>query len=480
MGYASVMASLNPVVPDRFENLERKAHDDLPNIVVPVADSLDLIDTIYARMRATGRGAFLILRGESGAGKSTFLHTLSFFRKSVEIWSVKGDQNVRSYFSSASGGSGDLIMHVLEEREALKSYSDRELEDWLHAINGYIRSQRGEKSLVIWPCNTDELRDRIIALARKIGAESLLGTSSGSSHFSGPSKDQYVSIAERTLSTLNQGAGLADLGLTICDAEDCAKKSATIGGFMTRLSEIVIERSGALQKLVEKEQCRLWVIVAAGNDPAGDVTSLTRGQYAAIDTERLMASTGANIVAELKKYPDKIGLLGNVLDARILHLPVLCASEIMRSFGNILLKEKMKTSGLQVSGNKIKALERLLSTELGSIFQSRSQGTMTRGKKLGSSSTEAFNKLAEIASNNDSLLNDALGKALVEAKLIVSYELEKDFGSGLTRRTDILAKTHTTPIRIEVMWRKKTGRADIANYTLSKLANYGKAIEFLQ
>jgi hypothetical protein len=35
------------------------------------------------------------------------------------------------------------------------------------------------------------------------------------------------------------------------------------------------------------------------------------------------------------------------------------------------------------------------------------------------------------------------------------------------------------PIRIEVMWRTKAGRAEIANYVLTKLGNYGKAIGVL-
>jgi hypothetical protein len=30
-----------------------------------------------------------------------------------------------------------------------------------------------------------------------------------------------------------------------------------------------------------------------------------------------------------------------------------------------------------------------------------------------------------------------------------------------------------------MMWRKQTGRAEIANYTLTKLNNYGKAIGLL-
>ncbi len=107
------MSTIFPVVPDRYENLERKAPDELETIVVPVKTALQQIDTVYARMRAAGRGAFLVLRGESGAGKSTFLHTISFYRDNVKTFSVRGDQNVQLYFKSVKIHHTGLQVHVL-------------------------------------------------------------------------------------------------------------------------------------------------------------------------------------------------------------------------------------------------------------------------------------------------------------------------------------------------------------------------------
>ena len=126
------------------------------------------------------------------------------------------------------------------------------------------------------------------------------------------------------------------------------------------------------------------------------------------------------------------------------------------------------------------AVDRLLQTELAALFKSGSQGLLPRGKKPGPESVEAFRKLAEIASDNDASLNRALGNALVAAGLVNDFKVEQDFGSGLTRRTDILASAKLGTVRLEVMWRKTTSRAEIANYTLTKVANYGKAIGFLK
>jgi hypothetical protein len=45
--------------------------------------------------------------------------------------------------------------------------------------------------------------------------------------------------------------------------------------------------------------------------------------------------------------------------------------------------------------------------------------------------------------------------------------------------TDIICHDSKDIVRLELMWRSKTGRAEIANYTLTKLYNYGRAIDFL-
>jgi lipid A disaccharide synthetase len=46
----------------------------------------------------------------------------------------------------------------------------------------------------------------------------------------------------------------------------------------------------------------------------------------------------------------------------------------------------------------------------------------------------------------------------------------------MTRYTDILADSPIGTIRIEVMWRKRTSRAEIANYVLTKVWQYGQSL----
>ncbi len=104
----------NVVVPDRYETLARRANEKLPSIVVPVPYSLSVVDEIFGRMRRTGRGAFLILRGASGAGKSTFLHTVNLYKTGVRTVSVPGGTSIRSFLESYQPSQELLEILVLE------------------------------------------------------------------------------------------------------------------------------------------------------------------------------------------------------------------------------------------------------------------------------------------------------------------------------------------------------------------------------
>ena len=222
----------------------------------------------------------------------------------------------------------------------------------------------------------------------------------------------------------------------------------------------------------------MWTIVVAGNDPEGDVAALTRGGLAYADIDRLMTATGANVVKELKKQPDKVGILGTVLDARILHVDMLTALAVARQFGDQQLHELMKARGMSTQSDP-GAADRLIVSELGLILASSTLGTRKRGSKPGGGTQTAFNNLAEIARTNDGACNRAFGSGLVEAGLIDAYQTEKSLGTDLAYLSDVYLTVAGEPVRLEFMWRKTTSRAEIANYVLGKLGNYGRAVGLL-
>ena len=222
----------------------------------------------------------------------------------------------------------------------------------------------------------------------------------------------------------------------------------------------------------------MWVVVVAGNDPEGEVSALTHGGHAYADIDRLITATAANIVKELKNQPDTLGILGTVLDCKILHLDRMTILAVAREFGDSKLHGLMKDEGMSTSSDP-KALERLAASEVGLAFAGESLGTRRRGSKPGGGTETAFSGLARIARSDDGSLNRALGRALVAGGYAESFETEKDLGTELSYLSDLFLDRESGPIRVEVMWRTETSRAEIANYVLGKLGKYGKAIGLL-
>lgn len=471
-------AKIDISLPDRYDMLQRKAVNQLEQIISPVDESLSHIDMMHAEMRASSRGAFLILRGDSGSGKSTFIHTVKLFRSGVEILTFAKNDDVSECLGRIQSTTHDLRIIILEGREALTDVSNELLEKSIHAINSFVRTLSGEKTLIAWPVNRDDLADNLAKLAVELGAESLIGLGEPIYRFAGPQKTEYLTIANKTIALLNQGENIHDLGISTIRAEQLLQESKTIGEYLARIRADLLLNQRNIAALVKKEVCRVWVVVIAGNDPDNDIDGLTRGTMYSADIDRMLSVTNANIVRDLKAYPEKIGLLGTYFDARVLHVPVLAALAVARSHATEDLRRTMKAAGMSVAPED-DVMERFKETNLAYSFLGLPIGARKVGGKAGTNSVAAFHKMTAIAATNDVALNRALAECLVKAGLIESYSVEQNFGGGLKRRTDIVAKTKDSVVRLEVMWRKKTGRAEISNYVLTKLFNYGKAIGYL-
>lgn len=465
-------------LPDRYDMLERKATGQLSQIISPVESALQHIDMLHADMRASSRGSFLIIRGDSGTGKSTFIHTIELFRDDVETITFAKDNDITEVLQSLQPTKCQLRIVVFEGREALTDVSKELLEKSIHSINSFVRTTSGERTIIAWPVNRDDLADNLASLAAEIGADALIGLDDPIFRFHGPAKSEYISIVNKTLALLNQGETLHDLGISDERASELVNLSTTIGNFLGRVRRDLLRNQQELATLTKKEICRVWIVVLAGNEPEADIDALTRGTMYSADIDRMLSVTNANIVQDLKEFPEKLGMLGTYLDARVLHVPVLAALAAVRTYASDHLRDMMKSAGMSVAPEE-DAKKRLADTNLAASFKNTPIGARKVGGKVGPNSVAAFEKLTKIASTNDIELNKAIAACLVDLGVITSCDFEKDFGTGMSRRTDIVAKDGAVTIRLEMMWRKKTSRAEIANYVLTKLFNYGKAIGYL-
>jgi hypothetical protein len=466
-------------VPDRFEALRDAGDDALRSIIVPVHAGLSVIDRRFKEMRAARRGALVLLRGNTGAGKSTFLDTVGLFRQDVVTHRIAAGADV----DAALGGIGPTAVPrivVLEGREALGKGSAEAIEESLHGVNAFVRSDDGKDTLVVWPTNTDDLTAILVRIGDKLGGEALFGIGDPVEQFAGPPQSEFIRIAEQTVQALNDGASLAALGISTEQAQSMVADAPTIGRYLALVGTTLIENDQLVQGLMEAERYRMWTVVIAGNDPENDVAAITRSSQSYADIDRLMSATEANVVKELKKDPEKLGILGTSLDARVLHMDMVTVLAVARKYGDERLHDLMRKANMSTSAaGGTPASTRLRNSEIGRILADNSLGTRKRGSKPGGGTQAAFASLASIARSNDGAINRAIGEGLKAIGLIEDFTTERDLGTDLKFTSDLYLLRAGEPIRIEVMWRSTTSRAEIANYVLLKLGNYGRAIGYL-
>jgi hypothetical protein len=426
-------------LPDRFESLRGTNVGQLQVIITPVDDALSLLDDRFIDLGAAGRGGFMVLRGASGAGKSTFLSTVGLFREGVSTVRIPRGADIAAELSRLDPTTTPRIV-VLEGREALGQVSRPELEAAMHEVNQFVRMDAGEHRLIVWPTNTDNLTNILVELARHLGNETLLDPYAPVTHFSGPPKTDFVQIAERTVAALNDGVSLAGLGVSEGKAHELVSSAETIGTYLGQIRRAAVSAGDKVKELLVKERYRMWTVVMAGTDLEGDVAALTRGGQAFADVDRLMSATEANVVKEFKAQPDQIGILGTVLDARIFHLDMFCVLAVARNYGSAALHAEMKKSGMQTNSDAT-ARGRLMASELGVVLAGDQLGTRRRGQKPGDNTKDAFSKLTEIARQNDGLLNDAIARGLTDCGLTRPWRSRSRWVPSSTTRATSTARS---------------------------------------
>src|SRR5205823_12652992 len=171
----------------------------------PGEGGLRKFDQLYENMMSSLSGTFLILRGDTGSGKTTLLHTLGLFIKGVQTVPIRRDELIRETLQGLGPDDGMFRVVVIENREALSDTSDVEIESIILAINAFVRSRAGERNVVVWPCNSEPIAEKLVASARPIAGEALLGVEEPVFRYQGPPRSVYLRIARNTVATANYG-----------------------------------------------------------------------------------------------------------------------------------------------------------------------------------------------------------------------------------------------------------------------------------
>ena len=124
------------LLPDRYEGLESTMEpQDIPKVIVPVKKAIEKIHEIYEEIASSGRGAFLVLKGSSGCGKTTFLRTLSIFLDDIEVITFGNEVPITENFDGLSVSNKPLRIVIIEGRESILDMKNEEVITAIHKIN---------------------------------------------------------------------------------------------------------------------------------------------------------------------------------------------------------------------------------------------------------------------------------------------------------------------------------------------------------
>ncbi|HDK7155278.1 TPA: hypothetical protein PTV43_000381 [Clostridium botulinum] len=478
-----------PCLPSRFENFKLNTDstelEHLKAFIFKIERPTKHIKRMIRTMKASNSGAFMILMGESGMGKTTFLNTLPLYIENLEVKSIYNKKSLNEEFNLIDESNNPRII-ILESRETFETLSSNQMEKEIHLINRFIRSEKGRNTIIVWPCNGEEMTKEIIAFAGHVGGSSLFREDTVL-EYKGPSRDRFIEILKNTYEFFNK-YDIYDIGFSDEQLEkilNSMKKNSTIGDFIEKVRSELLKDYDRIEVLKDyiDESFDLIICVIASNNPSADVEYLTRGDHSLVDLDRIFSATDANIKSIIGNNKCICSMVAKELNYKIVSI----------DYEDILEILSMKTD---CEDSNIKEFDRYLenkcklkvrkTTEQVQILKSMNLANSINGatynrkrkkyKRTVINKQDIFNEILELSRTKDSQINRKICEVMKENDLIQVGRIEDNLGNGYQIRSDMLCSIPGKYIRVEFMWRSTANAADISLYTLKKLYAYCKAM----
>lgn len=491
-------------LPSRFEILQQEIEEKKLNIIqiVQEVDEAKLQIQLLARqLNINNIGRFQVFYGISGAGKTTFIKTLSIFFKNVEVIPITRDIDILKIPNFIIDNQCDEPnkhnVFIFEDRDN-PNESEEDLKVFFEELRVLFRKETG-KVIIIWPITDSKAADYISLQAWNTARDSIT-PNKNPFVFNGLPKTKFYEVADITCKSIN-GISLEAYGITKKQTEKLLKDCDTIGEFFSNLetlsSEISIRNENFLKdRLIPK----VWILLP-GDDPIEidrTVKSLTQGLKNRIDIERFISTLDdeGNKSAYLNDWREKRDLaafLMRLLDVRIIPVYPNASLSSIRAYGEgkitDTLKKKTEKKEVAIENIKKSTLYKLLFDDISSNANSPT--------KISDNHIEEYLRLQRLAEKEDKLLNRAIGDSLIDAldsdNVKAQVYIEQQELEGFNLKPDIQIQINDkTVICIEPTWRS-TGRGingeinakqnsltlgHIQQYVLAKVMEYVKELKY--
>jgi hypothetical protein len=311
-------------LPSRYEPLVRTLGEKAEATFFEQEGDLENIKTLVAQMQSANQSKWMFVYhpSESGAGKTTFIHSLAVFLADQveEVRRVPTPGEIKTLdipgFLNSIPRSKKITVVNFDQHESLY-YSEAEYRSLLVQINSILRNRND--LLMLWPVNDKAFAEKLVGLQRKIGGLSAFGTHP-IYEMQGLKKPAFRNVLERILKVANWT--LEDAALDWNELDALAANAENIGGYLDLVQAAIAARfdTGKLGFVPPK----VVFVLSSGKREVRDVCrNLRRADSYYLEASRLTMYTKRSNVAEwwqarASKLTTALPYIIALLDAQLL------------------------------------------------------------------------------------------------------------------------------------------------------------------
>lgn len=333
-----------------------------------------VVRSIVDYLKTTGGCQVLVIRADTGSGKTTFLNTLPYYiqniefhTKTIDLQPINNPDDFGAELRKVDTSSSGINLIILEGREKPESINDRYIQITLSDINRFSRERR-IRLLIVIPTIDEQVARNWCEHASRLGDLIPEQTSYEGSRwytFPGVPKDKWIEISENTVRALNPPRNLYDFGVSPDSVKVWADNASTIGKFIEILARKISDRRGESRISVKGKREHVWVIYCSPDLQHYDHTYLVLDGL--VQDERLRVSptklvpqnadtSKAKAWRESSQWAKLIATI-DFLDVRLINFPIITLVTSALVYGREnLLKSFKETSYEQYKDEIIRHL----------------------------------------------------------------------------------------------------------------------------
>lgn len=360
------------ILPTRWENLKREIEGNkisLHTIIRPIPQAMVVVRNIIEYLRTTYGCQVLVIRADTGSGKTTFLNTLPhymqdvlFHIQTIDIQPLSDEEFGKELWKLKIFPKG-INLIILEGREKPQSIDDKYIQVVLANINRFARAKQMPLLFVI-PTIEEEVARSWCDHGVKVGdliPEQRLYEGSRWYNFPGVSKDKYVEVAEDTVRTLNPPYTLYEFGVSRDQAKGWTNNAPTIGRFIEILANRISNVRAATTVPLAGKREHVWVVFCAPDLRHYDHTyliidGLCHDEKLRVSPTKLIPpDTNTSFAKNWRQSPQWEKLVATIdfLDVRLINLPIITVVTAALTYGNDELLESFKNTQIKAYKDEI-------------------------------------------------------------------------------------------------------------------------------